>query len=475
MINPCGGYADKEGMAKKNKQLAVSKFAQLVKAGVEERCLLSRMELEVEESKRRLGQKEMDKRLAELPPENGRPKACPRCGRNARVRAKDLERTFSAMSGTHTIRRNYHYCDACKAGFFPRDEFLGLPRQGEVSVEVDKRLADFLMNDPFETAERRWNFHYRHLKVSSNQFRNVAKRLGAKAEEANPELLQAALCPPSPEASDTIYFMSDGGMVPMRPDWAEVKLGIVFRHESHLREDETTRGVISQARYVAQLGEQDAFVEQVSAALNVEKAAGARQVVYIADGAPENWNLATKACPGATQILDWYHAVENVMKCGKALLGEQNEAALACWEVGAKVLLAQGQIEPLVKTLMEVIGPQTTEDELSALENLVRYVRNNQSRMKYDEFREKNLLIGSGPIESAQHHVIQIRMKRTGQHWSNRGARQMARMRAAYRTAGPEHFYDAIHWAYRETVRQRSTLENIALCRKPPKRRASNV
>lgn len=462
-------------MGKKKKQEAVAKFAQLVREGVEAKCLLSRMELDIEAGARRQTQEEMDKRLAALPPENGRPKACPRCGQNARVRTKDVSRTFSAMSGTHTIRRNYHYCEACKEGFYPRDEFLGLPKRGEASLELEKRQADFLVNDPFETAELRWNFHYPHLPASANQFRKVAKRLGEKTEEANAELLQSALLPPSQEQAQTLYFMSDGGMVPMRPDWAEVKLATVFRLENHLRADATTRGVISQARFVAHLGSQEGFIEQVSAAINIENAVGAKRVAYIADGAPENWNLATLVCPRAIQILDWYHAVENVMKCGKALLGEANEAALSCWEEGAKVLLGAGEVDLLVKSLMPIDPTDFTEDELDALNDLVRYLRNNESRMRYAEFREQGLLIGSGPIESAQRHVIQIRMKRTGQHWSDRGARQMARMRAAYRTAGPAHFYAAVHWAYRETIRNRTQLQALATRRKPLKRRASNV
>jgi hypothetical protein len=417
----------------------------------------------------------MDKRLAALPPENGRPKACPRCGKNARVRTKDVPRTFTAMSGTHTIRRNYHYCEDCREGFYPRDEFLGLPKHGDVSVEVEKRQADFLVNDPFETSELRWKFHYPHLPASANQFRQVAKRLGEKTEEANPELLQSALLPPSNQSSETLYFMSDGGMVPMRPDWAEVKLATVFRRENHLREDATSRGVISQARFVAHLGDQETFVEQVSAAVRIENAVAASRVVYLADGAPENWNLATKACPRAIQILDWYHAVENVMKCGKALFGENNEVALALWEAGAKAILGAGDADLLVKSLMSVDPSTLTDDELGALDDLIRYVRNNEDRMRYAQFREQGLLIGSGPIESAQRHVIQIRMKRTGQHWGERGARQMARMRAAYRTGGPDRFYDAVHWAYRETIRKRADLTELARQRKPPKRRASNV
>lgn len=66
--------------------------------------------------------------------------------------------------------------------------------------------------------------------------------------------------------------------------------------------------------------------------------------------------------------------------------------------------------------------------------------------MRYAEFRALGLPVGSGIVESAHRHVLQVRMKRAGQRWAVRRGRQMARLRAAYRTAGPRRF----HWAIGE-------------------------
>jgi hypothetical protein len=43
-------------------------------------------------------------------------------------------------------------------------------------------------------------------------------------------------------------------------------------------------------------------------------------------------------------------------------------------------------------------------------------------------------------------------MKRAGQRWALPNARRMARLRAAYRTAGAWRFYDAIRSAHWDTV-----------------------
>jgi len=461
-------------MGKTKRQQAAEYLAKAVKEGMEQKCLLSQMELQNEEDARQLKQEQMDKRLASLPPEGTRPKSCPRCGKNARVRNQGVPRTFTSLSGTHTIRRNYHFCEACEEGFYPRDEFLGLPKEGAASIELEKRQADFLVNDVFETAEIRWNFHYPHLKASSNQFRQVAKRLGVKVEEANQELLQSALLPPSKQRSKTLYVMNDSGMVPLRGEWRAVKVGAFFREENHVSSREEKRGILSTARYVAHLGAQEDFRAQMQSALRIENVVPAHLLVYLADGAPENWTLASNICPSAIQILDWYHAIEAAIRCGKAMLGEQDEAGLLLWAKTCKQFLAAGDIDGLVSELMECLPVTTTDEQLKALDDLIRYVRTNQSRMKYAEYLERGLLIGSGPVESAHRHVIQTRMKKAGQRWGERGARQMARMRAAYRTAGPERFYDSIHWAYRETRKAEPQLAVVTAARQRPRRPASN-
>ena len=82
--------------------LAVEKMRALIEEGVNKKCLLSEMELEVEEQKRALGQRAMDEKLASLKPEDGRPKGCPRCGKSSKRRAVAVERTFRSFRWTQS-------------------------------------------------------------------------------------------------------------------------------------------------------------------------------------------------------------------------------------------------------------------------------------------------------------------------------------------------------------------------------------
>ncbi len=49
--------------------------------------------------------------------------------------------------------------------------------------------------------------------------------------------------------------------------------------------------------------------------------------------------------------------------------------------------------------------------------------------MSYKTYKNKGLLIGSGPIEAAHRNVIQQRLKLSGQKWSIKGANAVANLR----------------------------------------------
>ena len=64
--------------------------------------------------------------------------------------------------------------------------------------------------------------------------------------------------------------------------------------------------------------------------------------------------------------------------------------------------------------------------------------------MRYRTLLRMGLPVGSGIVESAHRHVLQVRMKRAGQRWGIQRAWPMVRLRAVYRAAGAHHFHRAI-------------------------------
>jgi len=67
-----------------------------------------------------------------------------------------------------------------------------------------------------------------------------------------------------------------------------------------------------------------------------------------------------------------------------------------------------------------------SEDALSAL----HYLEQRLDSMDYPRFKDKGYPIGSGQVEAMNKSVIGHRLKRSGMHWSETGARSMASLRA---------------------------------------------
>ena len=155
-----------------------------------------------------------------------------------------------------------------------------------------------------------------------------------------------------------------------------------------------------------------------------------KRVLAIADGAVWIWNLADDHFPGAIQIVDLYHARQHLWKIA-ALLHPQDAVAKKLWMIPMKDLLDAGDIEPLVTQLREIAAahadshPDLTAEVLKEAE----YFATNASRMRYPEFREKGLFVGSGVVEAGCKSVIGSRLKRSGMHWTVRGANAIIALR----------------------------------------------
>lgn len=416
---------------------------------------LDAIESFVEGTQSQIGEDTLAATVAALPPEGSAAKPCPKCGKLVPVKTHNRVRHVLTTAGELRLARNYHHCRRCRHGFYPRDRELKLPEEGELSNAMERRVLDFGVNDTFESAAQRWSIHYPRT-ISSNLVRRVVDRVGRRCEGASSELaLQEACLAPCKEPAQSLVVAGDGSMLLTREEsWKEAKVAVVARGDAIL--EEKNRRSISEARYVAVLGGKEEFAASLEAALDAERADEVTNVVWLGDGAPENWTMARELCPFAVQVLDVQHAIQNGMQCGKALLGESDES-VPLWEKRIRQLLDASAPDATIRELMECVLETTNEDEVAALDKLVGYYRRNEQRMRYTTFREQGLPIGSGIVESAHRHVLQVRMKRAGQRWSLTRGRRMARLRAAYRTAGPRRF----HWAIRESLKfPASTIES---------------
>ena len=186
------------------------------------------------------------------------------------------------------------------------------------------------------------------------------------------------------------------------------------------------RGWIRHSSYQAHLGSHDAFLDKFEPLVDAYEPLGER-LVFVNDGAKWIWKWVDEHYPKATQILDFYHAVERL--CEYAVIYFADKKRRGEWIAQQKTKLLDDQIDSVIASIEAM--PCKTEKKRNAKQKLLTYYQNNRLRMYYQTYKAKGLMIGSGPIESAHRTVIQKRLKQSGQRWTIEGAQKVVNLRVA--------------------------------------------
>jgi hypothetical protein len=264
------------------------------------------------------------------------------------------------------------------------------------------------------------------INMSVSQVYRVSNVLGNQIDLD----LHQAVVHPDLVADEVIYASMDGSMVLTDEGWQEVKVGRVFssqnRQQAGTKDDTGVRFFLDKSTYCAHLGSAADFIPVFEASLGRYKSDQDR-LVFVTDGGVWIEQYLARTYPGATHILDYYHAVEHLaafskLHFTKAKMGRQ-------WLDKQCVCLLNDGVD-------EVLLNVAALGNLSAVANesrrgLVGYYGRNRHRMQYGSLRCRGLQIGSGPMEAAHRTVVQCRMKRSGQRWSVEGAQAMLNLRVA--------------------------------------------
>ena len=252
------------------------------------------------------------------------------------------------------------------------------------------------------------------IPVSESQVYRAVQMVSQKMEdpgEPSEELQQIYDQP-----DEQVYGMVDGSFLFTDDGWKEVKVGRVFKADADELED--FKWHIGQSEYVAQRGHYQAFTQKFECLLPRKSLC---KKVFITDGASWITNWLKESYPDSLQILDFYHVCEKLASIPK-LTGCKKG-----WFEKHKAHLLAGQVSLISASIQKL-------DWFLGKEELLGYLEKNSFRMHYDEYRKKGLMIASGPIESAHRTVLQSRMKRSGQRWSDQGCDTMVKLRVAYRS-----------------------------------------
>ena len=263
------------------------------------------------------------------------------------------------------------------------------------------------------------------VSVSAKQIERVCHHYGNLLEEEQHRAIEEGGKDKAVKITGRHYAMVDGGMVLTREEkWKELKLARIFKADEVVKLSKD-RGYIANSLYVAHLGGHHDFFEKVEHHIDA-----IADKVFIADGAKWIWKWADASYPGATQILDFYHAKEHLCQFAQIAMPEQ--AQRVAWVKQQSDSLLEDGIENVITCIKNII----TKSHLGrrTKKALIVYYQANCHRMKYKTYRQNGLLIGSGAMEAAHRHVIQHRMKLSGQRWTMQGAQKMANLRVAFKS-----------------------------------------
>ena len=201
--------------------------------------------------------------------------------------------------------------------------------------------------------------------------------------------------------------------------WKELKLGRIFAQSACYHEKK--RGVISQSRQVAHLGNPEDFLTKFD-----YEVCNTKQIIAISDGARWIWDYWSTNYPEAIQILDFFHLIEKIGLW--AVLVIKDSLQRKDWINLCEKLLLNNEASE-VELMIQSIDCQGDKKENQT--KLLTYLTNNKQRINYKTYLDDGLFIGSGAMESANKEVVQKRMKLSGQRWTLKGVQQVVNLRIA--------------------------------------------
>jgi hypothetical protein len=346
---------------------------------------------------------------------------CP-CGGQAAF-AGYRPKGVQTLVGWVTVRRAYYACPACGRGRCPLDAALGLGRDGH-SPGVRRLAARFGALLPFAPAAATLEEAAR-VRLSPGTVRAVTEAAGARREAAVAAEVERAWAEGLPAAAgpapERLYVAMDGVRIQGADgEGKEAKVGVVVPARRGPAGEERAA-----ASYAAAFEPAAAFGRRLALEAHRRGLEGAGAVAVLGDGAEWIWNLAAEHFPGATCIVDWFHASERIWALGHALHGEGTPEA-AAWVARQLDRLAAGQAAALAD---EWRGLPCAGAAAAVREEQVTYFANQAPRMRYAEYRAAGWDIGSGMVEGACKHLIGAREKGPGMRWGVPGANAVAQVR----------------------------------------------
>lgn len=369
--------------------------------------------------------------------------ACPGCGTKTPPWEPARARQMLTQCGAVTLERPWYHCRRCRQGWSVVETVLGVPTRVQTSAGVRQWGLELAASLPYREAAERLD-SLTGIALGPETLRRLAIEVGTTLADAEEQA--AAEVARTQEAADPLdrapgllVVETDGTMIRYLDGWHEVKVGLVAGWED---------GQLQRPSYVAAREPAATFGPHLlgevarRGGLEIARWAGGvtgrglailREALILGDGAAWIWKLADDHWIDRIDVVDFYHVSEHLAAAAQAAFGD-TPAACDWLDRHRHRLLIAGP-DPVLAALAALTGPTPAARETLRRER--GYFRQHAERMAYHTLRLDGLPIGSGAIESAATHVVQIRLKRPGMRWSVTGARAVLALRARDRSGRP--------------------------------------
>ena len=232
-----------------------------------------------------------------------------------------------------------------------------------------------------------------HMQPSRSSLDRLPKALSARweAQEFEAKVREASV--EVPQAAQVLVVSLDGVMAPMRGGYREAGCAALSLVDGHGERLSSVRlGRMPQAKKATLKTMLDAEVEAVLAQRPD------LEVVKLADGAKDNWTFLSRLLPQGTELIDFFHAAEQLHDAFDAAYGADSPKGSAQFEKSRHRLRHETDgVERVIRSLVHL---RSTHPGNQRIAQVLGDFRRNRHRMRYAEAKARGLPIGSGVVEA---------------------------------------------------------------------------
>ena len=377
------------------------------------------------------------------------------------VRCPDCKESWASLLSpsehryADTIRGRVHYerpvyrCTKgyCRKERAPFDEELGLgPKEHYTPLVQKKAVWSGAMLTSYQKAHGDM-VHQAEIPVSAKEIHRLVEKIGERALELEKKEIYERGRPASPEQPvpveehpETLVLEMDGTCVMGRDGQGhEVKCATVFGLDARETKGSKKRAVLTNRFYCATdkgIGPFGSIVWSMCVYWGIRTA---KRVVVIGDGIDWIWNYVRQrfyfthpdgSIERPVEILDFYHAIENLTKARDAIFKNPEGRHAKEWHDTWRERILKGDAESLIEELRKRVRKGREEKNRKELELRANYFQEHKERMRYPEYEAAGYPIGSGAIEGTCKNLVKGRLSCVGQRWDEeKGIERMVALR----------------------------------------------